>query len=288
MKARGHKSCLRALSLILALALAFAMLQGCGSKKEEPKDTQAEAGEPSPAEKEDPTKEEDTQEPEAGEEAAQLSDTVRWFNASYAVLTEINHWDYNLFGGLTANSGNQMLVQQLLDEWWGVTDRATADENLEWIVTEGHRTSFAADMQMLDNDGMGEIAPEERAAFLLEYYDVDENQAEIFAIGYSAYEKYGPNAIAGWDYCRALNLMGYYYIAGYYTLEEALDLSLEIAQAVQPQFESWDELIDSYMYGYEYWQEASSQERRDIYEDLKTREDSPYAVDFKTPLEKTW
>ncbi|MCI8416277.1 MAG: DUF1266 domain-containing protein [Lachnospiraceae bacterium] len=287
MKTRGHRNRFRGLSLMLVLALVIAMLQGCGSKKEEPKDTQKQEEGQTPVENEESTPEKETpQEEEA--KAPELSDTVRWFNASYAVLTEINHWDYNLFGGVTVDTTNQLLVQQLLEQWWDVTDRQSADETLEWIVTEGHRTSFAADMQMLDEDGMGEIAPEERAAYLLEYYEVDENQAEIFAVGYSAYEKYGANAIAGWDYCRALNLMGYYYVAGYYTLEEALDLSLDIALAVQPQFESWDELIDSYMYGYEYWQEASSQERRDIYEDLKTREDNPYAVDFKTTLEKTW
>ena len=85
-----------------------------------------------------------------------------------------------------------------------------------------------------------------------------------------------------------MNLLGFYYLAGYYTQEEALDMSLEIAQTIQPLYESWDELIMSYMYGYEYWAEESSQERWDIYEDIKGRADSPYNVDFKMTLEKTW
>ena len=35
----------------------------------------------------------------------------------------------------------------------------------------------------------------------------------------------GENAITGWDYSRALSLMGYYYLAGYYSEQEALDKS---------------------------------------------------------------
>ena len=70
--------------------------------------------------------------------------------------------------------------------------------------------------------------------------------------------------------------------------QEALDTSLEIARTMQPLFESWDDLMSSYMRGYEYWAEESADERRALYEDLKTRQDNPYSVDFKMQLEKTW
>ncbi len=46
--------------------------------------------------------------------------------------------------------------------------------------------------------------------------------------------------------------------------------------------------MSSYMRGYEYWAEESADERRALYEDLKTRQDNPYSVDFKMQLEKTW
>ena len=36
-----------------------------------------------------------------------------------------------------------------------------------------------------------------------------------------------------------MNLMSFYYLAGYYTEQEALDKSLEIARTMQPLFESW-------------------------------------------------
>lgn len=217
---------------------------------------------------------------------AEVTDTIRWFNASYAVLTQINGWDYNRFGGVAANEENAEVEKELLKEWWDVTDRATADETLDWILTEGHRTQFAEDMANIEAAGIG--SAKDRTAFMLENYQVDEEQAKYYADMYGLYEQYGATAIDGWDYCRALNLLGYYYLAGYYTETEALDKSLEIAQTAQPLFDSWDSMIESYLRGYEYWSEESADERRAVYEELKAKDDNPYAVDYNTELEKTW
>lgn len=218
----------------------------------------------------------------------ELTDTVRWFNASYAVLTEVNGWDYNRFAGLPANEESMELEQQSLKEWWDVTDRTSADETLDWVLTEGHRTGFVENMSYLQEAGIEDVAEEDRAAFVLEYFNVDAEGAQQIADAYLFYEQYGPNAIDGWDYCRAMNLLSFYYLAGYYNEQEALDKSLEIAQTMQPLFTSWDELADSYLRGYEYWAEESSDERRAVYDDLKSRDDNPYAVDYNTALEKTW
>lgn len=221
--------------------------------------------------------------------SSEMSDTIRWFNASYAILTYLNNWDYNLFGGLPANDESAAVVQQLLPEWWSVTDRATADDTLDWILTEGHRVDFAENMKVIESAGVTADTPtDELISLLTSDYGLDEEEAQSYADAFAVYAARGENAIAGWDYCRAMNLLGYYYIAGYYTEQEALDKSLEIAQTMQPLFESWDDLIDSYLYGYEYWANGDSAERRGIYEELKAKNDNPYAVDFKMNLEKTW
>ncbi len=218
----------------------------------------------------------------------EVTDTVQWFNASYAVLTAVNGWDPNRFAGLPANDQSMELQKQMLDEWWGVTDRASADDNLDWILTEGHRADFNEEMGYLAEAGLSDVAEGERLAFVKENFDLMDEEAESYVNGYALYERFGENALAGWDYCRALSLMGYYYIAGYYTEVEALDKSLEIAQTLQPLFTSWDELMDSYLGGYEYWAGESSEERRGIYEELKGQADGPYRVDYGVTLEKTW
>ena len=218
----------------------------------------------------------------------EITDTIRWFNASYAVLTELNGWDYGRFGGLAANDDSMAKVQGMLNDSWDVTDRASADETLDWILTEGHRLSFQEDMQTFEEVGIADVGPEERVPLILDNFYLDEDEAQMCADWYSWYEQYGADAVAGWDYCRAMNLLSFYYIAGYYTEQEALDKSMEIAAQMQPLFGSWDELMDSYLRGYEYWAEESSDERRGVYEDLKSRSDNPYVVDYNMTFEKTW
>ena len=92
----------------------------------------------------------------------------------------------------------------------------------------------------------------------------------------------------GWDYNRALSQLANFYLAGYYTLEEALDYSLNIAEMIQTSFDSWDDYMESYFTGYEYWAEESSEERRGVYTELQNAGDNPFSVDFKTKLERSW
>ena len=91
------------------------------------------------------------------------------------------------------------------------------------------------------------------------------------------YRDKGGHAIDAWDYCRALQVLGYYYVAGYYTEEETLDASLEVAKTLQGMYGSWDECMESYLAGYQYWQEDDGQDpdsataaRRKIYEGKST------------------
>lgn len=224
--------------------------------------------------------------PAKAELTVEQSDTVRWFNAAYAIATESNGGDYHCLGGFSLNEEVRKSQLEFLEKWWEVTDRASAEATLNWILTEGHRTGFASDMAYLEDAGMGQA--EDRRSFYLKNFVGTEQKAELYASWYEMYEQYGQDAIIGWDYCRALNLTGLYYLAGYYSEQEALNRSLEIAQTAQGLFESWDDLVESYLRGYEYWSEKSSDDRRVLYEEIRNRADNPYQVDFKMKLEKTW
>lgn len=220
--------------------------------------------------------------------AAAGSDTVQWFNNTCAVLTVANGWDYTIFGGAPASDASQAIVQNLLSEWWDVTDRESADETMDWLLGEGHGVSFAEEMEQLAGVGIADIPAEERTDFILENFDIGEEDAQNYADWFAFYEQYGPDAASGWDYSRAMSLLGYYYLAGFYTEEEALDLSLEVARTIQGTFDSWDSFMESYFVGYEYWSEESSDERRQIYEEIKASADNPFALEWGMSLEKTW
>lgn len=220
--------------------------------------------------------------------SAEMTDTIRWFNGTYAILGKINGWNLDYFGGIAANDINEAATQSMLEESWSVTDRDSADETMEWILTEGHRTEYKEIMKDFEDLGMSDVEADGRKDFLLENYNIDEEEAEYYATMYSYYEQYGENTIDAWDYCRAISLTAFYYHAGYYTEQEALDKSLEIAQILQPMYASWDEAMNSYLLGYEYWSEESADERRTVYEELKAEEDSIYDVDWNLAFEKTW
>lgn len=224
-----------------------------------------------------------------GNKNGATSDTVRWVNASYAILTELNGNDYTKFGGMSTNALNKQMSIAMLEQQWEVNDRESADSTLEWLLEEGHRVSFAEDGKYLAEDmEMDKLEEEDYLPYIMYISDFNEEDAQQLVNFYVMYKEYGEHAIDAWDYCRALSLLGFYYVAGYYTEEEALDKSLEIAKEFQPMYSSWDELIDSYLRGYEYWAEESSDERRAVYEDLKTRENNPFAVDYNVTLEKSW
>ena len=262
----------RIIALLCAAALSLSLFAGCSSNKDD-------------GSLQDPAVPKDDIENDTP--AVTTPETILWINATHAVLTDLNGWDYNLFGGMDATEANKEMMIPFLEEWWGVTDRASADDNLNWLLTEGHRASFVSLMQLLDTDGWADSTEEEVAAMLAEVLE-DENSGKFTAQSYTQYHTYGESAIDGWDYCRALSLLGWYYIAGYYTETEALDKALEIAKELQGKYTSWDELTESYMRGYEYWSEASADPRREVYQELKELSDGPYQIPWDLTLEKSW
>lgn len=285
----------RGFVLLLLFTMTALSVQGCGASDQKVEETREMIHAMGSGDNSETDQETNTETPNAENAAAteevsgvEMTDTLRWCSAAYAILTEMNGRDYTTFETVPMTEAMKTMQQQALDEWWGVTDRASADENLEWIMTEGHRVSFKDEMEYLEECGIKEVAADDRKDFISENFEVTDDEAAAYANDYNIYEEYGEHAIDAWDYCRALNLMNFYYVAGYYSAQEAMDKSLEIAQELQPLYSSWDELINSYLRGYEYWAEESSEERRGVYEDLLERSDNPYAIPYDTVLEKTW
>ena len=267
----------------LSIALATSSLAGCGAT---PISNTA-SNDRTNTVSDDAAKEDSKNDSDDKAYVGSETDTVQWFNASYAILTHANGQDYNMFGGAKPGMIMETQYKSLLDNSWGVTDRASADETLDWILTEGHRDGFMITGELLTMM-VEECGEEGLVDYLMQEFDESQDEAEYDAATYQMYKEYGETAIDGWDYCRALSLLSFYYMAGYYTKEEALDKSLEIAETVQPLFGSWDELVDSYLRGYEYWAEEDSTERREIYEELLEADDNPFRVDYNITLEKTW
>lgn len=220
----------------------------------------------------------------------EVTDTIRWFNATNGILLSANGGDPSLFAGFPANDDTMATEVAMLERDWGVTDRASADETLDWVLTEGHRMDYVSQMEdfAADAEGIADVAEADRTKWLCDNFYVTESEAEGYMYWYNPFAEKGEAAISAWDYSRAMSLCGFYYQAGYYTETEALDKSLEIAKTIQGLYGSWDEFMESYFLGYEWWSEEGSDERRAIYEDLKAADNSMYGLDFGMTLEKTW
>lgn len=226
-------------------------------------------------------------------EASVVSDTILWFNGTWAVLGSINEFDYAAYPGYEMNQTTKVLEQESLKQSWDVTDTASAKETMEWILDGGgHRKDFKEEMKYLEECGIQDVTDGNYKDWILENFDLSsddpDTQAQFYADAYAFYVEHPKSGIAAWDFSRAMSLCAFYYIAGYYTEEEALDQSMKIAKKAQKNFSSWDEFYDSYFAGYEYWAQESSADRRAIYEGIKVDEHSPFKLDWNLTFEKTW
>ena len=97
--------------------------------------------------------------------------------------------------------------------------------------------------------------------------------------------------MAGWDLCRATQLLGMMYLAGILKRDE-LDREFSRAgKVIQRSFSSWDELTDSYLEGFRAWAgrvgydaEQDIAFRREICGRLKRQSFSPYGIPWDTDL----
>lgn len=220
--------------------------------------------------------------------AASQDDVLRWFNATCAIWIQNNGWDYNIYGGLVESEANQAEAQKFLADYWAITDRSTAEKTLKMLNEEGHSVAFANDMVYLKELGIGDLTVDKRKDFMIANFTVSDAEAQSHVEWYTYYEQNEERGISAWDYSRMMTILADSYLAGYYTKEEALDASLEVAKMIQGSYESWDQFMEGYFVGYEYWTFESSDARRAIYEELKAASDSPYNIEWNLPLEKCW
>lgn len=225
-------------------------------------------------------------------------DTLQWLNATYAIFSYSGKKDYTYVGGYSdENSSVRDNTREQLKESWGITNKWTALESLLWLAEEGHAWEYDETIRFMYWCGLIDCGEEELKGFLDELYyegwDAEEVEGlyEYYTTIRSIHGICGENGIDAWDYCRIMQLCGGCYVAGYFTLEECLTIQLAVAQVIQQQFGSWEAMADSYFYGYSYWTFDSYliSLRRQAYEDMLTREDSPFQVlDFYMELEKFW
>lgn len=290
----------RLLSVATAVTVGLSFC-ACGATPEEPKENRREEAEQKDTEKERKDAEkasislEGEYKPASFEQRDINSDTIRWMCSAYAIYSAYNDKSLEVVGGLAGDDREwyREEVKEALAGGWGIYDRKDVEDTLEDLLEEGHRKQYKEAVSELKKAEILELSSGEAMVEIAGYDSLSEEEVCKYQTAYEAYQKYGENGIDGWDYCRALQILGDCYQAEYINLEECLDLSLPIAQELQKTYENWDGVAESYLYGYSFWKgertdDYDSQKRWKVYEELKNMESGPYTVPYDTKLENTW
>lgn len=227
-------------------------------------------------------------------------DTLQWFNATCSVFTYHSGADYHLIGGYSDETDTiDKNLLNGLEQSWGITDRASAIESIAWLAYSGHALEYENALQLMYEVGM--LSDDLNAISKIIYAIGEEEgwtEEECRDIDYfystikMLYDNCGEKGIDAWDYCRIMQISGNCYYAGYLTLEECLTIQLATARVIQDEFDSWDEMNNSYLQGYQYWafdSTISYAHRLWAYQDLMNEADCPFVtLDFDMKLEKFW
>lgn len=224
------------------------------------------------------------------------SDTVQWMNATYALITENNKGDRTLVGGMERNTINAVFMRYQLYTGWGVEDSESADKTIEWLRSEGHRQGYMEYVAAFEEMGLLFMDEEEfDRTIKTAFGELGSYTLNVLKTIYRCYNTYGEKGILAWDLCRINQVASWCYVAGYYTLDEALEIQYQNSLLLQESFSSWDDMMGSYLYGFQYWKGDSDDssfsdtaKRRNIYNSLKEIQEGPYSGDFKRELQRSW
>ena len=188
-----------------------------------------------------------------------------WALATTALLTERNQERHDLLGGMERTDANVSAKQQLLREWWGVTDKASLLATLRWIDGEGHRERFENVARYVAT-----LSPEELGKVRDTLKDNAQARQELEVV-LAHHAKLGEKSLLGWDYSRYVTLCRWGYLVGYLTEDEAWDLIMPGARKLQTTFDSWKDLGENYLIGREFWSQAETERNGLLYQQVYQR-----------------
>ncbi len=234
-------------------------------------------------------------------EAPELPETILWFNATYACITYCNGWDWRWVGGQEPTEENVEIQKYLLYSGWNILDRESGIETVNKLLQGGHRAECKKCMDQLQEWGLMDLDPTsfgEEVISITEGERTDIDLGDVpgrYVLAYYMYHKgIDTEYMAAWDLCRVNQLYGKLYLCGFMDYEEAMDASLENSLRLQEMYDSWDEMMEAYLFGYQFWQgdlgseDSETAEMRRYYEMLKNSNDNPYELDWNMELKKSW
>ncbi len=148
------------------------------------------------------------------------------------VLTESNH---DSFDSLHLSYGKSACRKSLSNSW-GINSTEDLSEMINWLFTEGHRTSFLKFAQDVYKQNRENNELDKASLF------VKNNFNSIKTLG-----------LLTWDLSRVVNLARTGFVAGYISEEQAWVFIMKAASLVQNNYSCWEDTGKSFMLGYQIW-----------------------------------
>ena len=230
-----------------------------------------------------------------------LSPTLQWMNTAGSILLATNKGNFRYMAGIyfPGNENDPKGVEGIkksLWEYWEIQGHESAMDTMKRLVNSGMRKWYGEEMHKLETVYHG--YSEEELIEIAKQENPKADEDSFLPKMIMAYRRYGENALLGWDMGRATYIIQWCYFVGYISMEEVLEIGVEAGQKAQKYFQNWEEMMESYLLGGQYWmrEDASDQnsmtsKRWKIYEALwkgkKPYKKIPYTtIAFDTPLSK--
>lgn len=229
-----------------------------------------------------------------------LSPTLQWMNTAGSILLAANSGaSFDKMGGFgdwIERGERKNSLKKSLWEYWGVQGSLQAEEVMRSLLAEGMRTRYQKDMERLDR--LYRDFTELQLIDEAKKQNPKANEDSYLPKMMLGWRRYGENALLGWDVGRCALICQWCYLAGYMDMQTMLDICVEAGQKAQAVFQNWEEMMESYLLGVQYWQHedrntsgSMTAERWKIYEKLWKGENfwkiSPYlSIPFNQSLSK--
>ncbi len=230
-----------------------------------------------------------------------LSPTLRWMNTAGSILLAANEGSFRRMAGMIYPGGENIperveRIRNMLRDYWEIETHDQAMEEMQSLLDTGMRSAYGAEMQRLEIRYAG--FSEEQLIQVARERNPKADEDSFLPKMMMAYRKYGEDALLGWDMGRAAFIVQCCYFVGYVSMEEVLEIGVEAGKKAQAVFQNWEEMMESYLLGGQYWQrddkndpKSMTAERWKLYIKLWKGEtvsrETPYlSIPFDLPLSK--
>ncbi len=190
------------------------------------------------------------------------TDSYIWAANATAIYAYLEYGDTRYIGGHPRIPDSQEDEKQFLEKAWKITDRESAQEKIDSVITYGHQAKCRAFIENSDDvkQLVSAIEADYGDSFSLEdaleideaYFDKNDISTDRFyAVKGAACTvvRFGENGLAAYDYERLLRVINMCNDCGYLSDDEYMGFVHNLDLALQKQYKSFADIHECYLYG---------------------------------------